>query len=289
MSGSSLLTRQSPVLLGGLLTQKDSHAQGQVQNCKGDLWTHGWSIWLIHPLNPILAEWPSPSVTPYKRNNCQGYLEEKRVVFCHSKWIVSWRRPFTQIITLSSHVQIRANTENKQIPIIEAALRLTPANAWFSTETLTWVIMFSPDLSHTTWDMPAIKTFATSGLSSALLSSFLPIMAGGEDPPLSRPPEPQGFSPLIPGESGQHYTPSQYLPPSPAWRGFLWTVAPRAFIPVCSEQRLNSQTNLRVRVLSTKKMHNMRVASYVLFGAKWGLQPGRQHLRELWETAPKRQ
>ena len=24
-------------------------------------------------------------------------------------------------------------------------------------------------------------------------------------------------------------------------------------------------------------------------GAKWGLQPGRQHLRELWETAPERQ
>ena len=35
-------------------------------------------------------------------------------------------------------------------------------------------------------------------------------------------------------------------------------------------------------------MHNVRVASQVLFGAKWGLQPGRQHVRELWETAPKR-
>ena len=35
-------------------------------------------------------------------------------------------------------------------------------------------------------------------------------------------------------------------------------------------------------------MHNVRVPSQVLFGAKWGLQPGRQHLRELWETPPKR-
>ena len=33
----------------------------------------------------------------------------------------------------------------------------------------------------------------------------------------------------------------------------------------------------------------MRVASSVLFGAKWELQPGRQHLRELGEAAPKRQ
>ena len=32
----------------------------------------------------------------------------------------------------------------------------------------------------------------------------------------------------------------------------------------------------------------MRAAGYVLFGAEWGLLPERQHLRELWETTPKR-
>ena len=36
-------------------------------------------------------------------------------------------------------------------------------------------------------------------------------------------------------------------------------------------------------------MNNVRVLSWVLIVAKWGLQPGRQHLRELWETAPEKQ
>ena len=44
-----------------------------------------------------------------------------------------------------------------------------------------------------------------------------------------------------------------------------------------------------VHAVDLKKMHNVWVASKVLFGAKWGVQPGRQHLRELWETVPKRQ
>ena len=44
-----------------------------------------------------------------------------------------------------------------------------------------------------------------------------------------------------------------------------------------------------MHAVDLKKMHNVWVPSKVLFGAKWGVQPGRQHLRELWETAPKRQ
>ena len=36
-----------------------------------------------------------------------------------------------------------------------------------------------------------------------------------------------------------------------------------------------------------EKMCNVRAVSYIFFGAKWGLQPGRQHLRQFWETAPK--
>ena len=49
-----------------------------------------------------------------------------------------------------------------------------------------------------------------------------------------------------------------------------------------------SQLVRRWNPVDWKKVYNMKVASQVLFEAKWGLPPRTQHLRLLWETSPKR-
>lgn len=104
---------------------------------------------------------------------------------------------------------------------------------------LIYIITFSSDQSHKTWEIARCKTLSTSWLSlSTAPFRFLPTLTGGEALPLYHPPlDLRSSAPPSRWVPAAENTPPQCL--TPVWRGFqdhLGMVVLHELTPISSEQ-----------------------------------------------------